>query len=484
MVMTSRRLIRWLVLATLITTPIAGCARNPVTGQLQLALISEAQEIELGRQAAAEISASVGLVDDAALQNYVQELGRRLASTSERPHLPWSFAVVDDPVPNAFALPGGYIFITRGMMALMGSEAQLASVLGHEIGHVTARHHVTSMSRSQLAQFGLGIGSILVPELQGVGQLAGVGLQLLFLSHSRDAERQADDLGFAYTLAHGYDVREMPLVFESLRRIGERQQAGSLPSWLQTHPEPGDRIAAIERRIAESGAAANQLTIAAGPYLDRLNGVVYGENPRNGFFRDDAFLHPELRFQLRFPAGWQRQNLAHAVIAVSPNRDAVIELTLASEGSVDAAARSFLSPASVQTGATLREPVNGLPALFAEFRAQTQQQQVVQGLAGFIDHGGRIYKIIGYSPVQSYTRYDRAFQQVLASFAPLTDPAVLNLQPDLLRIERAPETLSLNEFNRRFPSAVELDLLVILNQMPTASTPLPAGTRVKRIVAE
>jgi predicted Zn-dependent protease len=220
---------------------VSSCARNPVTGELQLALISEEQEVQLGQQSAQEVERSIGIVDNAALQNYVQELGLRIASASERPHLPWSFAVVDDPTPNAFALPGGFIYITRGMMALMGSEAQLVSVLGHEVAHVTARHHVSSISRAQLAQFGLGVGGALFPDLQGIGGLAGAGLELVFLRHGRDAERQADDLGFGYTLQQGFDVREMALVFGSLQRLGDEQQRSAIPSWLLTHPEPGDR---------------------------------------------------------------------------------------------------------------------------------------------------------------------------------------------------------------------------------------------------
>jgi predicted Zn-dependent protease len=192
---------------------LASCAVNPVSGQRELALVSESQEIEIGRQSAAAAEAQLGLVDDAELQAWVQRLGSRLAQASERPQLPWTFRVVDDPTPNAFAAPGGYIFITRGLLALMRNEAELASVLGHEIGHVTARHSVSMMSRAQLAQIGLGIGSILSPTVAQFGDLAAGGLQVLFLKYSRDAERQADDLGYRYALAQGYDVRQMPHVF-------------------------------------------------------------------------------------------------------------------------------------------------------------------------------------------------------------------------------------------------------------------------------
>ena len=153
-----------------VTLSLAGCAKNPATGQRQLSFISEAQEVQLGRQAAVEAQQSIGLVQNPELQEYVSRIGLALAAKSERPELPWQFQVVDDPSPNAFALPGGFIFVTRGMLTLMTSEAELASVLGHEIGHVTARHSVNQISKQQLAQIGLGLGGILFPTVQ---ELAG-----------------------------------------------------------------------------------------------------------------------------------------------------------------------------------------------------------------------------------------------------------------------------------------------------------------------
>jgi predicted Zn-dependent protease len=458
----------------------SGCARNPVTGQLQLALISEAQEIQMGQEGAQQVARTLGLVDDPALQSYVNELGLRLAATSERPDLPWSFAVVDDPTPNAFALPGGPIFITRGLMSLMGTEAQLATVLGHEIGHVTARHHVTRLSRAQLAQLGLGVGGLFFPQLQALGDLAGVGLQLVFLSHGREAERQADDLGFAYALQQGYDVREMALVFESLMRLGEDQQRSAIPSWLMTHPAPAERIQTTQQRLAEMTAPAGQLRIGAQSYLDRVNGMVYGVNPRNGFFRNGLYLHPELRFQMGFPGQWQRQNLAHAVMAISPQQNAALQLTLAQDGTIDAAAQRFLRQQGVQVGQSTRTTLSGLPAILASFRAQTQEGQL-QGLAAFIAHDGRIYQALGFSPVGAYSTYDQLFQQALRSFAPLTDPQVLAIQPNRLRIVRTTETMSLAQFDQRFPSAVPIEELAVLNQVTGAGAVIPGGTLMKRV---
>ncbi|MEX2581856.1 MAG: M48 family metalloprotease [Gemmatimonadota bacterium] len=459
----------------------SGCARNPVTGQLQLALISEAQEIQMGQQAAQEVASTIGLVDDPELQQYVSTIGQRLAATSERPELPWSFAVVDDPTPNAFALPGGPIFLTRGLMNLMGSEAQLATVLGHEIGHVTARHHVTRLSRTQLAQIGLGVGGVLFPDLQQLGGLASAGLQLVFLSHGREAERQADDLGFGYALEQNFDVREMGLVFESLQRYGDRQGETGVPSWLLTHPLPQERIESVQERLDQLVIAGGQLRGGIQPYLQQLDGLTYGQNPRHGFFRDGLFLHPDLRFQVGFPAQWPSQNLTQAVMAVSPQQNAAIQLTLADDASPEAAAQRFLSQQGIQVGQTSRQPINGMPAVLARFRGQTQQG-VLEGLIGFLAHDGRVYQIMGYAPATDFPSHDRIIQEVIGSFRELTDPAALAVQPNRVTIVRTTETMSLADFSRRFPSVIPIEELVVLNQLPSAETLVPAGSFLKRVV--
>jgi predicted Zn-dependent protease len=473
-----------LPLATIVGLSVqGGCARNPVTGQLQLALISEAQEIQMGQQSAQEVAASIGLVDDPPLQEYVQGLGQRLAADSERPNLPWSFAVVDDPTPNAFALPGGPIFVTRGLMSLMGTEAQLVTVLGHEIGHVTARHAVASLSRSQLAQIGLGVGGVLFPDLQQLGNVAGAGLQLVFLGYGRDAERQADELGFQYSLAEGFDVREMALVFESLQRTGEQEgNRSAVPSWLMTHPAPAERIQSVQARLASLDSVSRTLRIGRQQYLEQIDGLVYGENPRNGFFQGGLFLHPELRFQLTFPNQWQTQNLTQAVMAVSPQRDAAMQLTLADDLSPEAAAQRFLSQQGIQPGQSGRENINGLPAVVASFRAQTQQQ-VIQGIVAFISHQGRVFQLLSYAPVQAYGNYEGVFLQTLRSFSELTDPATLASQPDRIAIVRTTERMSLADFQQRFPSVITIEELAVLNQLSGADAVLPAGTWMKRVIA-
>jgi len=473
----NRSIARWIFL----TPVVAACATNPVTGKPEISLVSEQQEIQMGQQGAQQVAQQVGLVKDQALQNYLQTIGSGIATKSERPNLPWTFRAVDDPSPNAFALPGGYVFVTRGLLDLMNNEAELASVLGHEIGHVTARHSVHQMSEQQLAQLALGVGAILSPTVAQLGEVASQGLGLLFLKYSRDDERQADDLGFRYALNQGYDVRYMDDVFRSLQRLGEASKESPLPSWLATHPGEAERIQTIDSKLAQLQPAQLANTkVNAREYLQRVNGLVYGADPRNGFFQGNTFYHPDLRFQISLPSGWQGQNLSQAVIAVSPQQDGIIQLTLAQGNSPEAAARAFLSQRGIQPGQASQQTVNGVPAVASTFQAQTEQG-VIQGLAAFFTYNGATYQVIGYAPAQRFGAYESAFRQSLGSFAPVTDSRVLNVQPKKLNVVSLPQQMTLAEFAQRNPSTIPLAELAIVNQVEDPNKALPAGTPVKQV---
>ena len=305
-----------------------GCARNPVTGKSELSLVSESQEIEMGKQSAQQVAQSIGYYEDPAVQSYVSAIGMKMAKASERPNLPWEFHVVNDASVNAFALPGGFIYVTRGLMTSINDEAELATVIGHEIGHVTNRHSVQQISKAQVAQLGLGIGSILSQDVARVAGIASQGLGVLFLKYSRDAENEADKAGFRYALNQNYDVREMANVFQTLDRISNASGGGRLPEWLATHPNPGTRIQNTEQRLDTlSKSLTNTVTNREG-YLQHIANMTYGEDPRQGFFENGTFYHPDLRFQIAFPQGWKTQNGADAVVAGSPRQDANNQLSL------------------------------------------------------------------------------------------------------------------------------------------------------------
>ncbi len=226
----------------------------------------------MGQSSAADVEKSIGFVQAPGLQSYVAAVGRKLAAGTTRPDLPWAFHVVDDPSPNAFALPGGYIFVTRGLVDLMTNEAELAAVLGHEIGHVTARHSVEQLSRQELAQLGLGIGMAVSPQLAQLGQLANQGLGLLFLKYGRDDERQADALGFKYMVQQGYEPEQMVNVFRALQTF---EQACGLEPVAELAREPPRRARAhrqhakAHRRSAEGVAELCGLPRRLSPARER-----------------------------------------------------------------------------------------------------------------------------------------------------------------------------------------------------------------------
>ena len=460
---------------------LAACATNPVTGKSEISLISQDQEIQMGQQGAQQVAQEIGLVNNQALQNYVQQVGSAIAAKSERPNLPWTFRVVEDPTPNAFALPGGFIFVTRGLLDLMNNEAELASVLGHEIGHVTAKHSVHQMSQQQLAQLGLGIGAILSPTVAQFGELASQGLGLLFLKYGRDDERQADDLGFRYAFSQGYDVREMDDVFRSLQRLGEASKQSPLPTWLSTHPGEAERIQTIDAKLAQlQPGQLSGLRTGEREFMQRIDGLVYGSNPRNGFFQNATFFHPDLRFQITLPSGWQGQNLTQAVVAMSQQQDAIIQLTLAQGGSPEAAARAFLGQQGIQAGQASAQTVNGIPAVASSFQAQTEQG-VIQGLAAFFTYNGRTFQVLGYAPAQRFAAYADVFRSSLGTFAPVTDARILNVQPNTIDVVTLSQPMTLSQFAQRYPSTLPIAELALVNQVEDPNAQLAAGTQLKQV---
>ncbi|HWP37279.1 MAG TPA: M48 family metalloprotease [Gemmatimonadales bacterium] len=473
---------RHTLLGTLCVALLPACATNPATGERQLMLVSEGREISMGQQADPEVTVQYGLYSDTALQAYVRILGERLAAVSERPNLPWTFRVVDDPIINAFALPGGFIYVTRGILAHFNSEAELVAVLGHEIGHVTARHSASQMSQQQLAQVGLVAGMVVAPQLQDFAGLAEASLGLLFLKFSRDDERQADDLGLRYLTRSGYDAREMPKVFAMLASVSEGEGGGRLPGWLSTHPDPVDRQQRIARAIAALPPAPGERIVNRNEYLRRLDGMMFGANPREGFFRDRMFLHPDLRFRFEFPAGWRTQNQRRAVVGQSQNQDALIELTLANAGTPESAVQAFVGQPGITSVAFPErfQTRRGMPAARAGFTATSGQARLA-GVVWAVRYNQQIFQIMGVSTEARWPGYAALAEQTFDSFAPLTDSTALAVQPlrlDIVTLERA---MTLQEFSQRYPSRVSLDVLARLNQVTPAER-LEAGRMVKRVV--
>jgi predicted Zn-dependent protease len=466
----------------LLAVTVATCATNPVTGKRELALVSESQEIAMGREYAGQVGKEMGVYPDSAVQTYVSNLGRELAVTTERPRLPWTFAVMDDPTVNAFALPGGYIFVTRGILTHMNSEAELATVVGHEIGHVTARHSVQQMTREQIAQIGLVAGAIASDQIaQNLGMISA-GLGVLFLKYSRDDETQADGLGFRYALHDGYDVRKMVDMFQVLQRVTAR--AGQrIPEWQSSHPDPGNRIAATRARLDRVTEPLDGKKVNREPFLAAIDGMVYGDDPRQGFFKGGSFLHPDLAFQLDFPQGWQTANQPSSVVGVSPKQDAQVQLSLAGQAEPTAALRQFLGQEGIQAGRSGQATIHGNPAAYAPFTAPSQGGGTLSGLVGFLSYGGNTYQLLGLTAA-SFATYDRTFQAFIGSFRRLTDPAALGIKPNRVQIVRVRSATTLAAFNQQYPSVISMEELALINGMADSSAAIPAGESVKRVVTK
>ena len=458
---------------------LTACAVNPATGERQLIFMSEAQEIELGRESDASVVASYGLVDDAELQAYVSEIGMSLAAASEKPELPWSFKVVDDPIVNAFALPGGFIYVTRGILAQFDSEAELAGVLGHEIGHVTARHSANRMSRQQVLQGALGVGMIFSETVARYGQVGAAGLQVLSLRFSRGDETQSDELGLRYMTRDGYDPEAMIGVFRMLAQTGGSAE-GRLPEWQLTHPYPENREDNMRQLIAEQGLPTGG-RVDRDEYLDAIDGIVYGDDPRHGYFEGTRFLHPDLAFEITFPAGWATVNQRSVVAAISPDEDGVMTLEVAEgDATPEAQLREFLRQDGVRGGTIRRDDSSGLERASADFEIQTQEGTIA-GVAAFARLGDVTYRILGYAAERDWIGYSRAGDETIASFLPVTDRAVLDVQPLRLDIVRISEPMSLIRFNEANPSPIDIEALARLNRT-SPNAVLAAGTAVKRVV--
>ena len=475
------RLPRAAVLIALLA--VAGCATNPATGKRQISFVSTSKEAQMGRESDPAVIEQYGLYGDSAVGRYVDSVGQKLASVSQLPTLGWHFRVLDSPVVNAFAIPGGYIYITRGILGYLNSEAQLAGVLGHEIGHITARHSAQQITRSQIASVGL-LASMFVGALRPYTGIASQGLGLLFLSYSRDNETQADELGVGYTTHADYDPREIPATYAMLKRVGERQ-GDQLPGFLSTHPDPGDRqIRTSQLAQAAMAGGRRGLNIRAERYRARIEGLVFGDDPRAGYFVNNRFYHPDLGFEMIFPDGWKNANQPSSVVSTNASLGGAMELTLQRSKEPDPSPERFvqwlIEEKKITEAAGKTESFRDYTAWIGQIAANGEggRQSLI---AGFVRYKpGQFLQVLG----QSRTPGDQASEQILASIrsiALLRDPARRNVTPDQVHtvtIDRGGTFADV--VGRLGPQALSLEETAILNNM-RATAMVEAGTPVKII---
>ena len=460
---------------------LTSCATNPVTGDREFMLLSEKQEVAMGQQSDPEIVQFFGVYEDKKLQKFIQQKGKEMAAISHRPELNYEFKVVDSPVINAFAVPGGYVYFTRGIMAHFNNEAEFAGVLGHEIGHITARHSAKSYSNNMLAQVGLVAGMVIAPELAQFADAAQQGLGLLFLQFSRKHETQSDKLGVEYSTKIGYDANEMAGFFTTLDRIREDAGAGETPTFLSTHPDPADREQKVKKLADKWQAKVNKpLETGRDSYLKMIDGMIYGKDPKQGYLENSVFYHPVLKFTFDTPNGWTFQNTPSQIQMAPKDGGAVMMLRLSQGNSLEEAATSTMENNQLNVVESLKVDVNGLNAI-AVVADQESQEGNIRTLSYFIQHGGNIYNIMGVSAKQNFDKFSRTFTNTMGSFDNLTDRSKINIKPVTLEIEKAPQngTLSQN-FKQLNVAQSRQNELAILNGMQL-DTRIEKGTLIKTL---
>lgn len=457
----------------------SSCVTNPVTGKKDAFVMSENREKSLGVSYDPQVAAQMGIYKDNKLQQFIEQKGQEMARISHRPGLGYKFQIVDSPVVNAFAVPGGYVYFTRGIMAHFNNEAEFAGVLGHEIGHITARHTAKQMRNATLAQIGVIAGAIAFPQqFQQFGEMAQQGLGLMLLKFGRDAESQSDELGVEYSTAIGYDAKEMAGFFNTIHRIGE-DSGQRVPTFLSTHPDPLDRNARVKKLAQKEKAEkpGRKYNVNRNTYLKRIDGLLYGEDPKQGYVENNKFYHPELRFEFPVPQGWQTSNSPQQFQMAPQDGKSAIILSLANEKSLDLAARAVLSNNELTLKRTNDIRVNGLPAI-AMISTKPGQLEVLTYL---IQYNKRIYKLHGLSTPQDFNRNYSTFKQVFDNFKKLTDSSKINKKPERIKIETVKSNTTLKQALTGFGMpATRHKELAILNGMELNDT-VKAGTMIKTV---
>ncbi len=419
----------------------AACATNPATGRSSFSgLLSSESEAEMGRETHQKVVAEFGGIhDDPDLARYVDGLGQLLASTSERRDVTYTFTVLDSPIVNAFALPGGYVYVTRGLLAIADNEAELAGVIAHEIGHVAARHAAERYSQSLLATIAV-IGIGVAGGGSGLADLAGTGAAALLQNYSREQEYEADSLGVRYMTRAGFEPAALASFLETLLAndrleatlAGSPDQAESF-GIMSSHPRTIDRV---ERAIAAAGSAATGSPILERDvYLGQIDGLMYGDSPEQGYVRGRAFLHPELGFTFEVPAGFRLMNGPNQAIARGESGALVIFDSDAAAGSrdmVEYLKKEWAPEASLEAVAGL--DINGYDAATGVTQGRAGGGEVDVRLVAIRFDSGTVYRFLFASPPSLTQRLDDAFRETAYSFRGLAASEAAGLRPQRVRV--------------------------------------------------
>ena len=469
----------------------SGCAINPVSGHPEFVLVSEAKEKQMGAESAKEVEQTMGLVSDSALVAYVESVGSRLAEQSPRKDVDYRFFVVDAEEPNAFALPGGYVYVTRGLLALVNSEDELACVIGHEIGHVAARHSVQQVSRA--APFAIitgitaGVTSLASPLLgQVVGGVGGLASGLVLSPFNRDQEREADRIGQQLSAASGWDPAAMSAFLHTLERE-EKLRGGATRKFdfLATHPSTPERVAnTTEFARGLTRVSRDPISATRDDFLARLDGLVVGRNASEGVFEGQTFLHPDLDFTVQFPDQWQTQNTRQQVAAVASDGSALVVLNGVGDSNdpMDGARAFEKAVGAPVVDKTQPATIGDLKAARTRLQARSDQGPLSVELA-WIAHRGHVYQIAGVTPLNRAAALTPTFDGVVRSFRPLRPAERAGIRENRLRIVEARRDETLAALVKRAHGDWSPDMAAVANALATTDE-LEKGRRVKLAISE
>jgi predicted Zn-dependent protease len=452
-----------------------------VTGKKRAYGYSWEKELQIGKEADQQVQQQYGVYNDEKVQTYVENIGQEVLKVSHmrREDTPrkyreteFHFRVLNSPVVNAFALPGGYIYVTRGLLVHLKNEAQLAMVLGHEIGHVAARHASQSAFEQQVGQLALMGGAVAGQELLGVpgGSILDLGsqaAQYLFLKYSRDDEREADELGVEYAAMKDYEAADGTGFFSALERISNRS-GQNIPDWKSTHPDPAERAKTIPQLAQKWREKGYQQTVeGTDDYMKTIDGMIYGENPREGFTKNGHFYHPDLKFKFQYPDGWQLVNQPTLVATVSEAQDAVSIMQIDSKaGSPKKSVLNYLEQEGFTIETQQEVQNHGLEGYEAIASAIAQDSTVYNFHVYAASYNDNIYRFTAYSLADKFAKYKHSFVNISSSFSALNDQQILSVKPVRLKTIKADHAAIFSTF---LPDSLPMDIaaedLAIINQL-------------------
>ena len=464
---------------------LAACETNPATGERFISLMSHEQEQKIGAQESPKaIQEFGGLYEDKELQRYIDSIGQLLAKTTETPDQKFTFVVLDSDIVNAFALPGGYVHVTRGLLALANNEAEAAGVIAHEIGHVVARHAASRTSQATLSS-GLAAIAGAILGSSAVAQV-GQGLAGAYVAHySRDQESEADMLGVRYLRRAGFDPQAMAHFLGSLQAQSQLEaQISSVKDEgldiMASHPRTQDRVQAAIKE-AGGGAPIKDPIEGRDIYLKKIDGIIYGDSPDNGFVRGNRFAHPTLHFGFEVPQGFTLVNQPSQVVAKGPQGSAI----LFGRAQANLAPADYLGKLSVggaPLGNIQRITVNGMEAAAGSLRGNTQQGPVELHVVAIRFDGNSLYQFVSLAPAQAAGQMNDAFQRTVNSFHRLSAQEAASLRP--LRVQvvqvKAGDTVQSLAQRSAFPDH-KLERFLVLNGLQQGATLRP-GQLIKLVV--